>query len=689
MGTMPVRWTLIRGVSPSLAQFEVIPNVADEIFGVGNDEHVLNIELDPQRSSSESGGDIDIKKVTVNQLSAITERHGSTPHTRIIVLADKRWKWPRRYVSRSYNVTRRGGDFRMMGNVRIENATPTPLISFAAFSLINETTRWTAIEVLADIMDALGVVQYELPIKRPEELPIQNLFIDAQGHTAVEEVLRYLPGLSLYVNYDGTVVFFDINDGSEVEIANELGPLVTQSGQIGRVQRQRIRPKRIEVLFTREIELRFDYIRPASDFSLLPSLRGDDDRRELENVMPSPDIEIEIDGTTYAAGTFITFDQAYSAWAGSESPNAPGPFDELTMRKGFVKGLAYESQLYGLDAQGEPDMVWQRRIRAALRHWRMTYRINQKWLDRIAAMRPVRVAVIDKLTGQRAPAAVFAHYLCKPTYRGIYKKLNGGSNRIESGWVVPGWSKLLSEATIAPADFKIINKEAGIIRAYPMRDPYGEADKVIWADVDDSEIPEEAPDSRRAAEIRMLWEKCEIKEEFGLAAVFSCIQGSPNTEAKFHKVIVRPHEVEGILGKTVGPSLGPVLQVRIDPSIETARFAWSDIDALAIERAFIEGNAPHNDIESLLINKEVVEDIAKAAAAAALQQFLDRVEGNITGLINGAIEIGGTVQSVTHTVAGNGAPLTSVTIPAEIQKRDMFAFLPDATRNLLLRIAQP
>ncbi len=671
LGTMPVRWSLIRGVDPFVAQFEVTPDVASSIFAEAGGRDVTLVV---------SVGEANDLKVT--QLTALRERHGSTPFTRVVVLADKRWKWPRRYIARAYNVTRRGGDFRLMGNIRIENANPTPLISFAGYSLKDEVSRWTAIEVLADIMEALGVVEYKLPARRPQELPIQNLFIDAPGHTAIEKVLRYLPGLDLFVDSSGTIVFFDQNDGSEIGVINNLGPLVTQSGQVGRVIRQRIRPRHIEVLFTREVEMRFDHIRPKSDNPPTIIL--------LENVLPSPDPEIEIDGVTYAAGTYITFDQAYAAWEGTEGPNAKGPFSEETIRKGIVTGLAYESQMYGLDSQGDPDLVWQRRIRAVLRHWRMTYRIDLEWLDRIAAMRPVKVSVIDKITGQRAPASVYADYLCKPTHRGLYKKVNGTAKRKESGWVVPGWSRYLKEATVAPADFRIISQEAGIIRAYPLRDPFGESDKVMWAGVDASEIPEEAPDSRTAfTKVRMQWAKCTLKEDFGLTAVFSCIQGSPNTEDKLHKVTIEPDEVKGILGKDPGRCFGPPLQIRIDPSIETARFAWSDNYESEIKDVWLGRGGGAHVLDDLLINKEIIEDIAKAAAAAALQQFLDRAEGNLVAPLNGALEIGGTIQSISHAVSGTGVPVTSIAIPPVIQKRDLFAFLPDATRNILLRIAQP
>ena len=696
LGITPVEWSLTRGTMPYSTEVELLAEAAASVWASAQDSTPVTLRI--KAPSSDSGS-----AVVASDVFVLEMRQGTYPSTRRLVIADRRFMWSRKYVTAAYNITKKTGDKRIIyanGQARIiQNAGLPDSFTFYKYSLKDEK-RYTAKEVLTSVLDGIGETRIRLPSTISKQIEIQDLFIDNNGSAAITEVLKYMPDIDVYIALDGGIIFFNENDKRELDVISDLGPLLRSGGRFGVVNRSATRPRRVVVHFTCEHELRFDFRRPTWD---LPTTKTTSrtDRRELENVLPSPDPELDVEGVKYGVGTYITFEQAYDAWSKSinhdhNNTAAAEPFDEPVVRGaktggvegtgGMLKGLAYQSSsTYGMDkGLKEVDPIWQRRIKATVRHWRQTFKINDEWMNRIRSIKAKRASIVDQNTGLRAPSAVYADYIAKPSYRGIAK---GYQEYYQSGWFIEGWNKFIAEAQEAPVDVRVISESAGIIRCYPLRDPYGESERIIWGKIDSSKIPSDAPDSRQATKSIILMEQAEILEEVGLTVILTCTPGTPNNSGQLFKMDVRPEDVKGLLNTHPGSSYGPEIHIRIDPSVQTARFAWDDGSAADIERVFIEGNKKSSgSADNRFLNKETCQHIAKAAAAVVYQQFLDRNEGNVATTVDGHARIRGTIQEVSHHLDTSGVARTSISMPPEIRMRDLYEFLPASTRHKILRI---
>ena len=313
----PVGWSFTAGTRPHVRAFEMATADAEGIAKTGGE--ALELELAPS----------DRPPLVVKKLCFVMLAPGSRQDTRRVVVADRRWLWGRRMIFRDYNIRRRSGDTRMVGEgtLRVENQTPAPDVVYASWSLKDKRTAWTVAQVLEDVLGELGGGQIPTGLKRTIE--IEDLSLADTGAAALDKVLGFAAGYSIRLDAEGQAIVFDTRDRAEIRAIAEAGtPLRVGSVFHAVSDRSWSRPSKVRVLFERETELRFDYIEGESLWTT--ERNNPDPPRRLENVIPVPDISITVAGKVCSRGTWVNIDDYLAAIAGSESETAAAGFGPLT-----------------------------------------------------------------------------------------------------------------------------------------------------------------------------------------------------------------------------------------------------------------------------------------------------------------------------------------------------------------------
>lgn len=677
VGFRLVGWAQTAGVQPYQRIFEVRDGDADAV-------------LRKAKGGGAKGGPIDLvlgsndDPETYKKLFVVSTQPGSRPGRKAILVSDRRIELQRKQIIRSYNLRRRTGETRLVGEGRIETR---PLVFDVAYKpwTLKDGRPWTTKEILDDVLEALfDGDPPEILSNLRSSYQIQDFELHHRGDTALARVLSFFGDLTIRITPDGKPVVYDKRDKGELAMIKRAGPPLTNTGYSALSDKSFWRPEKIVVLFERECELRFD-AEPTSGGTSTTPRDGTSavEPRVIENVISNPDREpLQVGSRRVGPTTWLTFPEWFGALPTSNYPtpaSAPEDLSDKVLRKHWAGTFTFLNHLYGLDQAGNRVPVWLARIRAARRHWRQAYRISQEWMERIASVRAYRAAVLDEETGTRAPAAAYFDYLVKGSQHGIAKRR---SEYHRMGWRVVGYAERLEDAELAPASVTVIDEDNGIIDIHLQKDPAGEAEEMIPGSCDEQEMP-----SHDFRESHAAWGIVELDAGHQVAVVLTCVQGSPNSEKRYHREEVTPQEAGKALGLDVGPCRGAELTLVVTAGLLTARFAWSDDQAAEIEDAFISGGAMPRE---LLTNREQVEAMARATAARAYSAWIDRVEGSFAVSYQRKLHPAGSITSVETIIEPKrGTVLSFVTLAPELEPLDWEAMIPDGIYRTIARIAQP
>lgn len=622
------------------------------------------------------------KEITWRNLYCLEIGPGPTPHQRTLVVADCRWLWSRFHVASGFNVRRTTGDkFFANNTTQVENAVIQPELAYAKWSLYppdNGGTLWSAPQVLQTVMAVMGQgyrVEGSLP-----DVEIQDLEVDDTGDRALERVLAFLPGADVYIDLDGAAVVFNTMPPPTVktQVRGEAPyPFLTRKhaihpGDVQTVSRRALRPKNVHVLFTPEVELRFDFNEGGTRAR---------DEPLLVNVAPTPDVTLTLtDGRVVARGTFLPLESLFSAWG------AFGYFNrqmstEILRKNALKHGWASFEQEFGNNPLAPPDPVMQRRASAVVESWRRLYQIDETFIQRITGLRANRVAIINTQTGAYAPAEAYCDWTRRPSFKGYAGKLEANVNH---GWAVQGYASLLADAKVAPARVAIEDASAGIFRVDPTLSPYGTVQAQVWgypASVGSApagSVPSQdmAKANQQREDLYARWDCVELSSTFQLAVVMTATPASPNDIRKFHKVTIS----QGEAGESGAE--GPDLYVRVFPGVMTARYGWSDDLGQQISDA-IRGRAASLP-PGALVNDTLVRSVALATAKRAYANWRDMPLGSAQIDLDPEIHPQGSLSSVRHVMQG-GVVATVVSFEGPRKPADLWAFMDSGTRRAILR----
>ena len=715
LGSAAAPWRFVPGVAAPVQEFDVMPTDATQ---------VLRGQAIPFNLVMDNG-----KRTTVQNLIAIARGASADPNLARLRVTDRRFAWPYIHVGpRRYNMRRKVGNKRLDNpqNVR-EVAQLVDRIRYHPASLTEGGSTWTARAILEDVLTfivsqdetfRMGAGDFTIDLTEIDALPIENLELDDSADKALARVLAYLPGAEVTVDDDGSIRVYSTLDGSERATLESAGPESVGLGHVEWIDNHRIRPGRIVVLFEREAEVRFNFY------------EGDDtgtsgDGRFLQNVLPVPDYSLTLlGGRTVPQGTWVPIEQCLDAWnANSPLPGFPD-FNLSALRRAMVP---YMDAWAGLRLAGSlsPNADWMARLSALVQHYRQTYRINPRWIDRIRDLKAERIATMDVATGTRGASPVFADYCYIASQRaGFLAKTQGAEIPYAMNVArYPSDGAITSETVPAAASVSILDRDQGIIRFDFKPDLLRVYEMVLPSQIETSGAgtqpgtqatqpgpmedytgPESTPITFDS--IREGGTDSTLTTSYRAATILTALPAYPNTESILHRVTVTPKDVKSCLPPAFQGQLdhadGPTLYVKIGANVATALVAWTDATSELTEQAFGVGKPGGGDLTSALepitLNSKPQQDIgdraaslqavAYAAAAAAWSAYADYPMGSLEVPMNGDLKLSGFLGSISHVVEPDGRAVTRVECRGPRVGVSMFAYLDANTRALVMKLAR-
>jgi len=687
------------------------------------------------------------RKVKVEQVYILHEAPAAGPHLASFVVSDLRWKWAYKLVVRDYNVPRKTGDRTAFGVVPIEAEVITDQYQYRRSSLDPSGKKWTAKAALEDVLRQVvdsgkgkgkdGFRVDSWPIAGDDEegaLSVQNLIVRDQGDAAIGRALGMIPGADLYVDVDGTVVVFDAADLDASDKHMASLPMPTWDGEAPVfVDRSAIRPSKVHVHYQREVELLLEYHDDMGDSSSNPV------RTEpyLENVIPTTDTETEITQydpetnksytTTVPAGTWVTLKQ----WLAAMDLRRPDKAFEWTwdtIRRAWIVG-DLEGAL-GRDADRDSRGNVAKRIAALRTHFRQTFRINRRYMERSRDIEAVRVALLDPITGARSPAAVWAQSCQVVQNKGLYVIPRFGDalpaevyTNIDPTSLADGSTPNVLDIEPSPAAVQIVDHDLGIFRVDWHPSAYGTVDSWIPGHLVDASGSLTVPEGDLAEQDRKPIIPGLVRQSRPLGlhlatrmrmfVLLTVVPAAPNNERQMHRVTIEPDDVKGLFAHEfrIGAGDGPELSVFIPPGEVTARFAIDNIaeaKASVVQLFGLNSDDPANagidgtEIPGfVLVNGTEAEQVdatnelaehARAVAAEMLAQFADAAQGRVaTRLPDEGLKLVGAMAGATVHVASHPSGKVAVLhdFPGQQRQISRMAMLSQAARHMILGIVQP
>jgi hypothetical protein len=717
LGNAPIRWKQTIGVRPSTTELDVRPNDADRLV---EQQGPLRLVVD------HSSGNL-----VVEDLYVVHRTPGENPELARVLVADRRVWWSYGHIKRSYNWRRVTGPKR----VELPDQPPEldPLLDSVAYKPFSTRTdqgtyedRWRADEILDAVLEEIGKVESGFSAapnilvdpnlrKVLAAYPVEDLDLDDTLDNALLRLLGILPEAAVTIDLDGSIRVFSRASGAENQVVRNLGPEIVDEGHVELVAPANVRPREVHVLFTREVELRFDFEELASRSS---SASEETSSLKMANVLAIPDYSLDVAGKTLPLGSWITFAEALTAWGDTGIP-AIGTLDFVDLQRAFVPFLDLWA---GLDLLGKtvPDADWSSRIAAMQQHYRQTFRIPEEWLERIVSLRAHRVGTIDPTTGSRAPASVYADYAYLATQRALFYQLSMTSPLPYASNVkgFPPSGDIDSTTKAAPAKVVVLDEDQGIIRFDFLVDPLRLYEMVLpsMVEIEGSgtdaggypTLPGPGGAIRLADSVVTFDSVSELHREavpkltsgYQAAVILTAIPGSPNDDRQLQRIVRKPEDVAGFLpgnlGSRIGGARGPVMEVRIGPGVETARVAWNDDLEDEFKKLFGFGGEPNlAKIEEQTVNLASsalgasLDRIADAVAARVYAGFADHLEGDAAGDMNAAVRTEGWVVEVSHELATGGESHTRISLPEKLPALNLLSLLDSGARAVILRTARP
>lgn len=723
-----IRWALRDGVRPVIETFDVTPAGAETLRGLAPGPVTLRLDV------GEDG-----REVEFNFLYIVGFPPGPNPHIERVELADRRWIWSRSHVLRRFNMRRRIGSRRVVDpNLPSQLQPVTPELQYRRFSLFVPNAgfkgRWLGVrdafsnvltEVLDKEFDSFGT-RARIVIRGdfPREIPLENVVIDDDGASAVNRMMAHFPEASIFVAPNGDIVVYSKASGEDRVTAISAGAEIVGTGHVEFVQERFVRPRRIEVLFSKEIEVRLDF--RSDGTSTIVAITGENqipggssgiDNDLLENVLPLPDYKLTIGGKEQTQSNWVAIDtNLLNAWGAP-----PGMDQAITALDLRQDAIPFVDQLFSRLARfGEVDPTanWPARIAALRQHYRRTFRIHENLTDRVVAIKPERIGNVNFSTGQRAPAVAYGDWALVPTVKYFYRQnaedtryainhssFAAGQFSIIRGTEPAAGADQTTGTKPMPARISVVDEDQGIIQLDYSVDPYQVFEQVLPGNVQNGPTGDVADVRNKnfafnATTVATRSRPIQLDGDFRLAVILTVSPGAPNSNLQLQRVIIRPEQVISLLPPSLrfSPSdaSGPPMSVRVGPGVETARIAWSDNLAAEIFSQLGLGRDVPSPIDSLVVNLDPasaaesgasLNRIALAEAARIYGSFADRFQGQSAMRIRPDIEPGGSLSEVAFEIDRAGVGTIQLAFPERFDPLNFFALLDASTRAVVLQLA--
>lgn len=695
----------------------------------------LNLKFTDSR-----GRDVEIRGVYIME-----QAPSSSPNHVSFRVADKRWRWPYEMIARDYNMARKTGDRTPYGELAV-NQVAVDQYDYLPYSLKEQQQKWTAQDAVKDVMEVLEGEGTEAGGYKVESFPIpdgggnasrqfslENVELRDQGDVALARVLQAVPGCDVYINTLGQAVIFDASDIREAEerfVDLEEKGFTYRGQRAGEIDRRAIRPKRVFVYYQREVEAVLEF---EDDYTIATNARPGTTEPFLENVVQTVDPITTMTIRDPNTGSLRTVSVPNGSWVpmpdwltamDDDRPLNSSPWDFNTIRLFWI--LGYLETKWGAGGQKDIDTTVNAgaRVSTFKQHFRQTFRLNPRYMQRVRKILPNRVGVLNPVTGERAPALIWGQYCVRPSTKGLNHLDANGAN-IQDGIVARNLDylyanrvegKQLVQTQAGPHQMAILDGELGIFRADFKADVYGlEAQSYpgFMGEIASNGIIRPRPVSRNLA----LQDSADTPTAMNatveswatgvrgvalsanneMSVLCTLVPAGPNNRLQFHREEVSADDVDGIFRREarVQEGKGPDLHIFVPPNELTARFAWTDDQEArnSLRRLFgLVGDglevSEEGEIPGYTFTNRTrgIQQHAVSVAAEALIQYADGVQGEVaTPLLDeDPLKLVGNMTGAAIRVDQGGVMDTVHAFPGQQRPFSRFALLPQSVRSIVL-----
>ena len=720
--TSPIVWQFVSGTKPYSTVFTVHKAEWDRVLSK------FTGALKPQiLTIIDSSG----LRTTIHGVYILHTVPSDSPNRVSFRVADRRWLWSYRLLTRDFNIPRKTGDrTALVDHVPIATRQTFDKYDYLPYSL-NRGKIWTAKDALLHVLHVIespdNVVVDGFPIKdetTPEagQFTIQNVMLRDQGDVAIAKLLNNIPGCDIWIDQNSRVRVFDAADLDATEkYFKDLPPSTWDGDAASWVDRREVRPKAVRVHYQREVEVVFDF---SDDYGLTSANPGPN-TPFLENVLPTvdpgtvvleynPEEGLDEPRVVYP-GTWCTVYRWLQAM-NQDRPQGSLPWTFETIKRHWLKGdLDGVLGARGLDFDEQANIA--ARVQALKQHFRQTFRINRKFMERIRDIRAVRVGLLDVVTGARAPAAVWGEACVIPNVKGqrmASRKPDGNFGVFRNvDYLAPyDAGQKLIETSPGPARVEIVDRDLGIFRVEWIDSPYGDTDgyvpchlvnaqnqrRVVTRDLSKQDDEPIGAGIQIAEGTNGIF----LRETMRMKVVMTIVPSAPNNSRQFHFMDIEANRVASVFTNDyrIDKGAGPIQELFIPPGEATARFAWDkDIEA---EQTLVtllglneddpnKAGVEDNEMKGFVLANEErhLTNHAISVAAEVLADYADNVEGVVvTRKPKKGLQIVGNIASASIRVAA--APSAKVdtvhVFPGQQRRLSRFAMMPDSARAIVLGI---
>ena len=725
-----IAWRFVSGVQPYTAVFTVHTSGWERLKSQMGQPLQLVI--------SDSRG----VETTIEQVYILHIAPSDSPHRVSFVVADKRWKWGYKLVVRDFNMPRKTGDRTAKNTVPIETQQVFDSYWFLSYSLKGDQGElWSAQDCVKEVIEILegegaasgGYVVDSFPIKdtggsNTGEFTIQGVTLRDQGDVALARMLSYVPGADVYINAQGQAVIYDATDLDATEAHFQGLPVSLWTGENAAwVDRIQIRPEKVVVYYQREIELLLEY---ADDYRGFTSAQPVGSHPYIENVLPTVDPVTDISEYDPVAGSVVTKPVPPGTWVrvdkwleamDADRPEGSLPWNFKTIKRHWLKGdLEAVLGAKGLDLDAEANIAM--RVQTLRQHFRQTFRVNRKYMERIRSLRSVRVGIIDPVSGARAPAAVWGQACIIPSTKGTYMAARGSDDKSKSkvyrniDMLAPSRNTGVEVISTAPGPTRvnIIDEDLGVFRLEWIVSPYGTVESflpcklvndqnydgiAVTRDMRYQDGDPMGPGMQVEGGTNGIW----LDPQLEYVVILTAVPCGPNNVRQFHKVEVDPGDVASIFRREfrIKDGKGPTLEVFVPPGEATARFALAsqseafetvqDLFGLRNNASGEESGLEGPELPGyVLMNEDShLTGHSTSLAAEMLTPYADNVQGSVvTRVPDSGLKLVGNMSGATIRVAA--APSAKVDavhqFPGQQRQISRLAVMPESTRQIVLGI---
>ena len=621
LATDQFSWAMMTGSRSGRVSFTTHTEISNALARLKNP-----VDLYMDMPTGTSVGKVEENRVRFNKLYLLEIKAAPNPFLRTWILGDRRHKWETLKLSRFYNVHWGAYETRQLlpkAGKKFADFSIISGIRYAQWSLMNSGTAtcpsmviptndgnskgvpWTALQIVYDILcNVLKIPSSEIVkdgVVADNNHQPENLVWDGEDLCNSLQNAMGMAEINMYQHPDGKIHIFSIRDESPAaSIIKQLGQVQGSQHPI-RQNLQRIRPSRVVCFFDREFEIRWNY-NETSTTSLtgtkgLPPF-------ELENVCQVADT-FTVHGVKYTRGSWVRVQDYMDALnADTTDPNPQGRNLSLQALRKYWLGQNKLEFFYASDfaLPNRVDLLWAQRINALRQSYHQIFRVSPYWQQRIRSFRADRVAILDTVTGTRAPAGVYQDYCEVPTFRAPVRSKD--RSRFKAARNHSNYAGVLENKPPSPAIIRMIDNRLGIFRVDFLPDPSFMTLDMVPGNVDN--IPALSVGSPSGT---VLWNKARLKDTFDIAVIMSCIFAIPNDfDGKHAEEMEVPNGSNGVTQH---------LFIRGD----NARFGYKD-GMLAREdkgKIVIDG--------AEFVNEGVVKALAKSEAERLKTTWEDRYIG--------------------------------------------------------------